>query len=92
MLKRPEPNSKIEMIGCQLKSIEAVKTLAKHLDAIEKTIGICEVEIKFSNGFICPDISEQEMATLQTPMEKIMKGVILSYRESVSKNKELSKG
>ena len=62
----------IHIENCQVKSLEKARLLARHLDQIEKEIGIKEVEISFKNCFICPDIDLRELNNSAFPMDNLL--------------------
>lgn len=69
---------RITLYGCQFKSIEKIRLAATHLAALEEELGIHECEIKLSNCFICPWISERDIETLRTTgMGTVLRDVIL---------------
>ena len=66
--------SEIKIIGCQIKSIESFRKLAKSLDEIEKNVGIKQVTITLEDNFICQDV-EQSISKSNfgnTPMERCL--------------------
>jgi hypothetical protein len=66
--------------GIQFKSLKAFKSFARHLGAIEETVGIHSVTISMEDIFVCPDIdwkclfNEKDSAT---PMEQLLYGLIV---------------
>jgi predicted transcriptional regulator len=51
------PVARIRLTGCQIKSLEIARALAKALDVLEKQSGIGSVYIEMNDCFICPDIN-----------------------------------
>lgn len=65
--------------GIQFKSLEAFKSFAHHLDAIEETVGIHSVTISMEDIFVCPDINWTLLTddiVPMSPMEKLLYGLI----------------
>jgi sulfite reductase beta subunit-like hemoprotein len=76
-VKHPE----IRLTGCQIKSIAIARKLARHLDEIETIVGIKETRITLVGCFICPDISDEQLDSLnKTPMEKSLRTIIRKLR------------
>lgn len=72
-MKHPE----IRLTGCQIKSLAIARKVAKHLAEIESVAGIRETRITLVNCFICPDISDEQLDTLnRTPTEKAVRSII----------------
>lgn len=74
-----EPESRIQLIRCQIKSLEAAKAVAAAVDVIEKVAGIRSVYIEMDETFICPDIDLDELN--ETPMEKVLSQVMRQQRD-----------
>jgi hypothetical protein len=70
--------SKITFEHIQIKSLRKARRLAKALNVIEIECGIQSVEFVLMNSFICCDIDEDKL--IRTPMEKVLKDLIKSYR------------
>lgn len=76
-MKHPE----IRLTGCQIKSIEKARTVADALHTLEVETGIRETVIALVDCFICPDISEAELDTLnRTAMERAVRDIIRELR------------
>lgn len=76
-MKRPE----LRLTGCQIKSLAIARKVARHLGEIESVAGIKETRITFVDCFICPDISDEELDTLnRTPVEKAVRKIIRDLR------------
>lgn len=71
--------SLIHIENCQVKSIEKAKRLAAALDTIEKECGIHEVEISFSDIFICPDIDLTVLSNSKKPMERLIGNLFIKF-------------
>lgn len=79
-MKHPE----IRLTGCQVKSIEKARTLAAALHVIETECGIKETRIMLVDCFICPDIEESELDTLnKTAMERAVRTIIRQLRKRI---------
>lgn len=71
----------IKLIGCQIKSIEKARIVAEALNTLEVETGIRVVKITLENCFICPDIDEDALDTLnRTPTEKSLRRIIYQIR------------
>lgn len=66
--------SRIQLIGCQIKSLEIAQEVASALDVIEKVAGIHNVHIDMDECFVCPDIDLDGLD--KTPMQKIFANVL----------------
>lgn len=76
-MKHPE----IRLTGCQIKSLAIARKVAKHLVEIESVAGIRETRITLVDCFICPDITDEELDTLnRTAMEKALRGIMRKLR------------
>lgn len=76
-MKRAE----IQLRNCQIKSLAIARKVAKHLVEIESVAGIKETRITFIDCFICPDISDEQLDTLnRTPTEKVVRSIIRQLR------------
>ena len=62
--------SKIKLIGLQIKSKEKFELLAGALDKIEKECGIKQVAIEVEDVWLCSDIDFASIG--KTPMEKCL--------------------
>lgn len=69
-----ENASRIQLINCQIKSLEIAKAVAGAIDTIEKVAGIHSVHIEMDGTFICPDINLDELN--ETPMETVLAEVM----------------
>ena len=76
-MKRAE----IQLLNCQIKSLAIARKLAKHLAEIESICGIKETRITLVECFICPDITEEEVDSLnRTAMERALRTIIRKLR------------
>jgi hypothetical protein len=76
-MKHPE----IRLTGCQIKSIEKARKVAEAWHVLEVETGIRETRITLVNCFICPDITDEELDTLnQTAMEQAVRKIIRDLR------------
>lgn len=76
-MKRAE----IRLSNCQIKSLAIARKVAKHLAEIEAAAGIRETRIMFADCFICPDISDEQLDSLnRTPTEKAVRAIIRQLR------------
>jgi hypothetical protein len=76
-MKYPE----IRLTGCQIKSIEKARIVAAALHTLEVETGIKVCRIRLVDCFICPDIDNMALDTLnQTPMERTLQGLIREMR------------
>jgi acetone carboxylase gamma subunit len=74
--------AEIRLSNCQIKSLAIARKVAKHLAEIESVAGIRETRIMFVDCFICPDISDEQLDTLnRTPTEKAVRGMIRDLRK-----------
>jgi hypothetical protein len=72
----------IRLTGCQIKSLEKARIIAAALHTLEVEAGIKVCQIKLVDCFICPDIDDAALDTLnQTPMERVLRNVIRDLRE-----------
>jgi hypothetical protein len=77
-MKHPE----IRLTGCQIKSLAIARKVARHLFEIESVAGIKETRIMFVNCFICPDITDAELDTLnRTATERAVRSIIRDLRK-----------
>jgi hypothetical protein len=77
-VKHPE----IRLTGCQIKSIEKARVVAEALHVLEVETGIKETRIMFVNCFICPDITDAELDTLnRTAMERAVRSIIRDLKK-----------
>ncbi|MGI8655466.1 MAG: hypothetical protein ACR2LC_09630 [Pyrinomonadaceae bacterium] len=83
MPRRRIPVARIRLAGCQIKSLEIARALAKALDMLEEKSGIGSVYIEMNDCFVCPDINLLRMN--RTPMEKVFANVM---RQQLKKNLE----
>lgn len=76
-MKRAE----IQLRNCQIKSLAIARKVAKHLAEIESVAGIRETRIMFVDCFICPDITDEEIDSLnRTAAEKAVRSIIRKLR------------
>jgi hypothetical protein len=74
--------SEIRLTNCQIKSLAIARKAARHLAEIESVVGIKETRITFADCFICPDISDEQLDTLnRTPTEKAVRSIIRDLRK-----------
>lgn len=67
----------IRLTGCQIKSLEKARVIAAALHTLEVEAGIKVCRITLTNCFICPDIDEVALDSLnQTPMERVLRNCI----------------
>lgn len=64
----------------QLKSIEKIRLFAKLLEQMEIEFWIRTTKITLSDCFICPDITDEELDSLNTTMEKLLVRIIKKIR------------
>ncbi|MEK6281847.1 MAG: hypothetical protein AABN95_15955 [Acidobacteriota bacterium] len=71
----------IRLTGCQIKSLEKARVVAAALHTLEVETGIKVCRVNLVNCFICPDIDEAALDTLnQTPMERVLQTIIREIR------------
>ncbi len=71
----------IRLTGCQIKSLEKARVVASALHTLEVETGIKVCRIKLVDCFICPDIDEAALDSLnQTPMERVLRNIIREIR------------
>lgn len=71
----------IRLTGCQIKSIEKCRVVAAALNTLEVEAGIRVCRIKLVGCFICPEIDDAALDTLnQTPMELHLRSIIRQIR------------
>jgi hypothetical protein len=71
----------IRLTGCQIKSLEKARVIAAALHTLEVEAGIRVCRINLIDCFICPDIDDAALDTLnQTPMERTLRTVIRELR------------
>lgn len=76
-MKRAE----IRLSNYQIKSIGIAREVASALHVIETRTGIKETRIMLVDCFICPDITDEELDTLnKTAMEKALRSIIRQLR------------
>jgi hypothetical protein len=76
-MKHPE----IRLTGCQIKSLAIARKLAKYIDEIEAIVGIRTTRITLIDCFICPDLTDEELDTLnRTPIERTLRRIIRQLR------------
>lgn len=76
-MKRAE----IRLSNCQIKSLAIARKVARHLSEIESVVGIRETRITFVDCFICPDITDEEVDSLnRTATEKAVRAIIRQLR------------
>lgn len=73
--------SKIILKHIQIKSLKKARKLARHLDKIEKNVGIQSVAFELRNSFVCPDVEIEKLN--KTPMEKTLRKLIKEYRKPI---------
>lgn len=71
--------SRVQLINCQIKSLEIAKQVAAAVDTIEKVAGIRSVYIEMDGTFVCPDIDFDQLN--ETPMEKLFADVLKQQLE-----------
>jgi len=80
-MKKQEWDSEYRFIKIQIKSIEKARLFAKLMDSMEKEFWIKTTKIFFNDCFICPDITDEELETLnKTQMEKNIRAIIYQLR------------
>lgn len=73
--------SKFYFEEIQIKSIEKARLFAKLMEEMEIEFGIRTTKMNFKNCFICPDISNEELETLnKTCMERSLRSIIYQLR------------
>jgi len=73
--------AEIQLKHCQIKSIEKARIVANALHVLETETGIKETRITLIDCFICPDITDEELDTLnKTAMEKALRSIIRQLR------------
>ena len=76
-MKHPE----IRLTGCQIKSIEKARKVAEALHILEVETGIRETVISLVDCFICPEITDAELDTMNgTAMERHVRDIIRQLR------------
>lgn len=76
--------SRIRLTGCQIKSLEIAREVARALDTIEKVSGIHSVYVEMKDCFVCPDIEIDKLN--ETPMERVLSNVM---RQQYAVNRKL---
>lgn len=83
MKRRRMPVARIRLTGCQIKSLEIARGIAKALNVLEEKSGIGSVYMEMNDCFVCPDINLLRLN--RTPMEKILASIM---RQQLKKNLE----
>ena len=76
-MNKKDHDFSIQFKGIQIKSIEKARIFAYHLEQIEKEFWIRTGKIGLEDCFICPDITDNELNSLNnTAMERCVRTIL----------------